>query len=397
MLLITRWLLPLCLIMAALITLTTAAGAGGGVPLPAPTGTVWQIVAGYNTGSHGDHDGGDPHAIDIVRTDASGDWSPVWSPVDGVISWLDGNCLTIQDGRGYAHLLCHISPAAHVHRNMRVRVGDEVGYVFPAGYDANGGIAHIHYAIHASPGDGILGRTVQFTGDYALEGRDLAWRDEGNLHYGLEFTSSNTSGWTAPPTSSPEPPAREPSATAHEEPHKTTTQHPQTIAADAPLGGWRAVGVREDTTVTALYQQLSEPIRALVVHNPQRDTYERLDPSSDSSGVRDRWLMAGQAVWALVEPDAAWLLFPPPEPRQVTVTLFAGVNLISWQGPDREVAAALDNVAHLSHAYQYDPRADAWRFWSPNMPDALNTLSELSSGDALYLVVRVGSTWTQLS
>ena len=85
------------------------------------------------------HDGQDPHAIDIVRTDASTDWTPVLSPVDGEVTWFDNNGVSIRDANGYAHLLVHLDPDDHIVRGLRVRVGDQVGLVFPVGYDANWG------------------------------------------------------------------------------------------------------------------------------------------------------------------------------------------------------------------------------------------------------------------
>jgi len=80
----------------------------------------------------------------------------------------------------------------------------------------------------------------------------------------------------------------------------------------------------------------------------------------------------------------------------VTIRLAAGVNMVSWRGPDRDIDDALRNVAHLERAYRYDAYTDSWSLYVPGAPDFLNTLGTLKSGDAFHLVVRVGSTWTQL-
>ncbi len=382
-----------------LLGLFTTVRAEGGVPVPAPAGTTWRIIAGYNTGTHGDHDGGDPHAIDLVRTDAPTDWTQVLSPVDGEVTWSDNNGLSIRDSNGYAHLLVHLDPGDHIRRGLRVSVGDPVGLVFPVGYDVNGGVAHIHYAIHSTSGGGRLNRTIPFTGMYAIEGRELHWADEYNMHAGLEFTSTNTPNWTAP--------AVEPGVEAPAEDEQVVVPEPEpepavvwTIPADAPVGGWRAVGVERNTSVAGLFSSLAmleAPLDELVVRNHRTSSYERFDPSDPASAdVAVRSLRAGQAVWALVEPEAAWLPAPPVEPRQVTIRLSGGANLISWQGPDRDVSEALRNVAHFSHAYRYDPYSESWQFWSPDAPGFVNSLGTLRSGDALYVVVRVASVWTQL-
>ena len=396
-------------IAAALIVSGNFVRADGGVPIPAPAGTEWSIVAGYNTGTHSEADGQDQHAIDIVRTDAASDWTPVLSPVDGVVTWFDHNCLTIADSNDYAHLLCHLAPDDHIQRGLRVNIGDQVGLVFPVGYDANGGIAHIHYAIHGTYGGGYLDRSIAFTGDYALEGRNLSWTDEYNLHSGLEFTSTNARDWTAPTVSSPEdnppdPPEPEnntptdkPAGTEQEQ---VTTPEPQpvwTIPADAPVGGWRKIGVQANTSVAGFFANLNAPLSEFVVHNAGRQTYDRFDPNDPGSAdVAVRSLKAGQAVWALVQPDAAWLPERPTKPKQVTIRLSTSANLISWQGPERNIDDALKNVAHLSYAYRYDAYTQAWRFWSADGPPFLNSLTTLKTGDALYIVVRVGSVWTQL-
>ena len=390
---------------AASLTIFSPISADGGVPIPAPAGTTWSIVAGYNTGTHAEHDGQDPHAIDIVRTDAPTDWTPVLSPVDGEVTWHDHNCLTIADSNGFAHLLCHLDPEDHVQRGLRVNVGDQVGRVFPVGYDANGGIAHIHYAIHGTYGGGYLDRSIPFTGEYAIEGQELHWSPDYNLHAGLEFTSTNTRNWVAPPITSSEPTAPDTDSGADapdavEEPTTVIEPDPEpvwTIPDDAPIGGWRTVGVQRNTSVAGLYSLLQAPLSELVFHDAQRNTYHRFDPTDpDSADVAVRSLAAGAAVWALVNPEVPWLPAPPLEPRQVTIRLRTGPNLISWQGPDRDIGEALRNVAHFSHAYHYDAYNQTWRFWSPDAPDILNTLGQLKSGDALYIVVRVGSIWTQL-
>ncbi|MYD74395.1 MAG: M23 family metallopeptidase [Chloroflexi bacterium] len=385
------WAAIVLIAVASPLVLFSTTRAEGGVPIPAPAGTTWSIIAGYNTATHSEADQQDPHAIDIVRTDASTDWTPVLSPVDGEVTWSDNNGLTIQDSNGYAHLLVHLDPDDHITRGLRVRVGDQVGLVFPVGYDANGGVAHIHYAIHETYGGGYLGRTIPFTRPYAIEGRELHWSDEYNLHSGVEFTSTNSPNWTAPTDESPDV-DDEPVAVAEPEPEPVWT-----MPADAPVGGWRTVGVSRDTSVAGLEKMLDGPLSALVVHNARDGSYELFDPSDPGSAdVAVRSLQAGQAVWALVDPFSAWLPAPPSAPRQVTIRLLAGANLISWQGPDRDVGAALRNVAHFSRAYRYDPYTERWQFWSPEAPDFVNTLERLQSGDALYVVVRVGSVWTQL-
>ena len=174
-----------------------AARADSGVPIPAEAGSEWEIAAGYNTFSHSDADGEDPHAIDLVRLDSDSGGSAVLAPTTGTVSYSSNDCLVIQDAAGMGHLLCHIQPAAGLYRGTRVAIGERVGTVWHAGYGNNGGLAHIHYAVHHSAGGGYLGRTVPFTGAYSIEGRELFDDTSYNQHAGTSFTSSNRPGWQA--------------------------------------------------------------------------------------------------------------------------------------------------------------------------------------------------------
>ncbi len=366
--------------------------AEGGVPIPAAAGTGWKIVAGYNTGTHNESDGQDPHAIDIVRTDASTDWTPVLAPIDGVIGWFDNNCLIIVDSRDFGHLLCHLDPADHLQRGLQVSVNDQLGLVFPAGYDANGGLAHIHYAIHHYTGRGFLGRSVPFAGDYALEGEDLPWSDDYNLHAGLEFVSSNTRGWTPPPNSEPEsdPPAEEPEAPVAE-PQPPTEVMP---ARDAPVGGWRMVGVPTYTTVAEQFAALDAPIVAFYLWHADIQHLERYHPNAASADyVGARTLPAGAAVWAKVKDGAAWVPTTTAASAPTEIALAPGSNLVSWQGPTVATSEALREIAGLSHAYRWDPFAETYLVWAPNTP--LKSLSTLHPGDAVWLVVDTPSVWIQ--
>ncbi|MCY4618196.1 MAG: hypothetical protein OXD50_06545 [Chloroflexi bacterium] len=395
----------------AAMSLIEHASAEGGVPIPAPAGTEWTIVAGYNTGTHSEVDGNDPHAIDLVRVPRDETaFTPVLAPISGTIAWRGWDGLSITDSAGFDHVLAHVAPLEHIWRGAVVEVGEQVATVCMAHDCSNYGLPHIHYAVHQSRGDGYLGSSVPFTGKYAIEGRELHWSSEYNLHSGLEFTSTNTQGWAAPtiiPTADdpPDPPSAEDDNDPEPTPTDTeqvTVPEPEpepvwTIPADAPIGGWRTIGVQQNTSVAGLFANLDAPLTELAVHHAGRQTYERFDPNDpESADVAVRSIKAGQAVWALVQPDVAWLPAPPPRPRQVTLRLTTGANLVSWQGPERYVAEALKNVAHLSHAHHFDAYSQTWRFWSLDGPDFLNTLTTLQSGDALYIVVNVGSVWTQL-
>ena len=198
-----RALLPILALLlgaAAAASLLPSVQAAAGVPIPAQAGSEWEIVAGYNTGTHSEADRQDPYAIDIVRLDAPTADSPVLAPTAGAIGYVSNDCLTIRDHAGMGHLLCHINPRQGLTRGAQVEIGEQIGTVWPAGYGNNGGLAHIHYAVHHSQGAGQLGRTVPFTGPYTIEGIELHPGNQANLHAGAQFTSTNRPNWQPPTT-----------------------------------------------------------------------------------------------------------------------------------------------------------------------------------------------------
>lgn len=193
--------------IAAGVAVVAAAwpGAGGtdhpSLFLPAPAGTEWEIAAGYNTATHV---GEDPHAIDIVRADGPTADTPVLAPIAGrVTSVTSGSsCIIIRDSHGLLVMMCHVFPVEGLRSGANVRPGDRIGTVAPAGMAANNGLAHIHLALHRGFG-GSQTQTIPFTGQYALERRDLSAVDTLNAYAGERFTSSVSPG--PPATTSPAP------------------------------------------------------------------------------------------------------------------------------------------------------------------------------------------------
>ena len=379
------------LVLAGLIVvLATPATAAQGVPIPAPAGTSWSIVAGYNTGTHAVHDGNDPHAIDLERMRREETaYTPVLSPVNGTVAWRDWDGLAITDAAGFDHLLAHVSPLEHIQRGLVVQVGERVATVCPEYDCGNYGLAHIHYAIHQSNGSGYLGRSVPFTGDYALEGTELPWSDEFNLHSGLEFVSSNAPGWTTPGQTQPQSETGAEQPAADEPPDEDTT-----FAIDVPVGGWRMVGVPRTTTVAEHFASLEAPVEAFYLWHAEIQHFERYHPSAPSAPyVGGRTLAAGAAVWAEVSEGEAWVPAPTRAIPGVAVTLAAGRNLVSWHGPATPAAVALAGIPHLSYAYRWNPYARTYEVWAPGTP--LNALWVLNSGDAVWVVVDWPGVWVQ--
>lgn len=199
---------------------------GGGMPLPAPAGSVWSIVAGYNTATHV---ASDPWAIDIVREDASTSGTPVLSPVNGSISFVSSDCLTVDMHDGHLLLLCHLFPGNNLSRGVNVTVGTPLGVVAPPGYANNNGLSHIHLAVHTD--NNYFGDAVPLVGDYAVEGQDLSPVSTFNAYQGVTFVSSNGTSSTVQPAPTPTPtPTPQPVVST---PTPTPTSTPTTSTGSA--------------------------------------------------------------------------------------------------------------------------------------------------------------------
>ncbi len=162
------------------------AQAAGPFAFPAPAGSQWEIVSGYNTATHSPADGNDPYAIDIVRTDAATDGTQVLAPIDGRIRYSDGSCLSITDASQTSMLICHVFAAPGLRGKTVVR-GQWIATVAPAGQANNNGLAHIHFALSNSSR-----APMPFVGAYALEGVSMPASTTSNGYAGTAFVSTNS-------------------------------------------------------------------------------------------------------------------------------------------------------------------------------------------------------------
>jgi hypothetical protein len=170
--------------IAALTSPTRIDAAAPGLSFPAPAGTSWSVLAGYNTATHSAADGGDVYAVDLQRTDADTANTPVLAPIGGTVRFVSSSCATIRDGAGTSILMCHILVPQSL-RNATVTRGQRLGVVAPAGQAGNNGVAHIHLALTGTGG------ALPFTGAYTIEGIALSATTDANGYAGTSFLSTN--------------------------------------------------------------------------------------------------------------------------------------------------------------------------------------------------------------
>lgn len=170
-------------VIAALSSPQSAGAAEPALAIPAPAGSQWAVLAGYNTVTHSVADGGDVYAVDLHRTDAPTEHTPVLAPISGTVRFVSSSCATIRDAGGTSLLMCHILVPQSL-RNATVTRGQRIGVVAPPGQAGNNGFPHIHMALS-------LNGPQPFIGAYAIEGIALPPTTESNAYADTRFTSTN--------------------------------------------------------------------------------------------------------------------------------------------------------------------------------------------------------------
>ena len=170
-------------LLATLTAPARAEAAESMLSFPAPAGSTWRVLAGYNTVTHSAADGGDMYAVDLQRTDEPSEGTAVLAPIGGTVRFVSSSCATIRDAAGTSVLLCHILVPQSLRNQVVVR-GQLLGVVAPPGEAGNNGVAHIHMALSANG-------ALPFTGAYAIEGIALPATTTSNAYADTPFVSTN--------------------------------------------------------------------------------------------------------------------------------------------------------------------------------------------------------------
>lgn len=162
------------------------AAAPGELAFPAPIGTRWEVLSGYNTPTH---EGVDPYALDLWRIDAETGGTPLLSPMSGTLGYMSDTCISVRTSEVNL-LMCHVHALPGLQRGDTITVGQRLGTVANDGEAENGGTAHIHLQLNAR-GDQGTGESLPFTGAYRLDGVSLPAITTFNGYAGTRFTSTN--------------------------------------------------------------------------------------------------------------------------------------------------------------------------------------------------------------
>lgn len=336
------------------------ATADGGFHFPAPAGTIWTVLAGYNTYSHY---GDDPHALDLTRVDGPTEGTAVLAPIPGSLIYMAPDCVAIADDDGMAVLLCHLFPAEGLQEGDLVSQGQQVGTVAPPYFAGNNGTPHLHMAVHHSLGGGYLGLTVPFTGRYTLEGHELSDTTDPNAYAGETFTSSNQLGGGDPYFLYP---------------------------------GWNLVGWAGAVDEADAPTVFSATFWTVLAFSAEAQSFLRYSPEVPEALNDLDTVSYGDGLWIYVtQPGGVyWPRTIRLEPR--LVVLAPGFNLVAWTGSTRPLADAVAGLEGVLQAlYAWDPVRQAFRMYRPDAPDFLNDLTRLRAGDAVWIQVSAAAEWMQ--
>jgi hypothetical protein len=370
-----------------------------GVPLPTQAGTTWQVASGYNTSTHV---GEDPHALDIVRVDAETSSSELRSPVTGTISYVSGDCLTVRDANRNAHLLCHVFAVPGLSRGMTVQQGDLLARVAGPGYANNNGLAHIHYAVHTSFGGGQIAKTLPFTGQYALEGRNLVDNGLFSQYSGDTFVSTNGSAQPSGGSAEPDPEREEAAELAANATGFIEASLPADIVArveaepDFLVPGWNLVGWMSDAPVGLATAAITTDLAGLFTFDSREQRFQSYAPGLPEGLNTIDDLSFGVGVWVLVDSPEGVVWLRPEVERSRSVSMVRGFNLVTWTAARMSIADALRPIEQVVEAvYSWDPVARSFRIFRIDGPTFLNNLNELEPGQAIWVQMQNASVWRQ--
>jgi murein DD-endopeptidase MepM/ murein hydrolase activator NlpD len=164
----------------------TSTGQTTGIVWPF-TGGEWEVVQGYNGGTHQNRGGFAQYyySIDWARSDGNTAGQPIFAPVSGSIQWADRGSggILIDAGNGYGVALFHITVDRSVSRGGSVERGQQIGVVSGPGGDGYMSMEHVEIAAWRLL-DGGGHESVPFTGPNAIAGQEFPDTGGGNQYMG---------------------------------------------------------------------------------------------------------------------------------------------------------------------------------------------------------------------
>ena len=165
-----------------------ASSASTGIGWPV-TGGEWEVVQGYNNGTHTNRSSFAQYAysLDVARSDGNTAGQPVFAPVSGTIRWVDRGSggMLIDAGNGYGVALFHVTYDRGLARAGSVVRGQQIGTVSGPGGDGYMSMAHFQITVWRLNGGGQ--EAVPFVGPNAIAGQEFPDSGGGNQYMGAKI------------------------------------------------------------------------------------------------------------------------------------------------------------------------------------------------------------------
>jgi uncharacterized protein YraI len=164
-------------------------GTGGLIVWPVNGGT-WEIIQGYNGGTHQNRSetASYLYSLDIAKVGGGTAGTSVYAPVSGTVLWTSGGLL-IGMGNGYGVAMFHITIDGSIRSGTQVTQGQYVGFISGPGGVGYAVTPHIDLTLWRLPNGGGSPRiSTPYTGQFAISGLELPATGAWNTHGGTRFT-----------------------------------------------------------------------------------------------------------------------------------------------------------------------------------------------------------------
>jgi uncharacterized protein YgiM (DUF1202 family) len=172
-------------------TTTAAAPRGGGLISWPFRGGTWEVIQGYNNGTHQNRSSfaNYLYALDWARVDGDTAGQPIYAPASGTISWIDRGSggMLIDMGNGYGVAMFHVTYDYSLSRGQSIQTGQPVGTISGPGGEGYMSTAHVDMTLWQLAG-GNTHVATPFTGQFRISGADFPDLGGGNQHMGVRVT-----------------------------------------------------------------------------------------------------------------------------------------------------------------------------------------------------------------
>ena len=166
-----------------------ARGANTGIVWPV-SGGEWEVVQGYNNGTHTNRSSFAQYAtsLDVARVDGNTAGEPVYAPISGSVRWVDRGSggMLIDAGNGYGVALFHVTYDRSVGRGGSVERGQRIGTISGPGGDGYQSMAHFQITVWEFVGGGHV--ATPFVGPNDIAGMEFPDDGRANQHMGVRVS-----------------------------------------------------------------------------------------------------------------------------------------------------------------------------------------------------------------